>query len=298
MSTQDLTELESFEMFKALSDIYISIHLFDLGKNLIKTFKSNSFIDELADVYENGQDKVNNVMAHIPKEDYVQEMLTFVDFSTLQERMGDNNSISIVFEGKINGWCRARFVVVERKDDAIERMLFAVECIEAEKKRENYLLYLAGTDLMTDLYNRGHGEKEIIERLRTGKKGVFCLFDVDKFKLVNDNYGHDVGDKVLIAIAECLKKVRQDGDIVMRLGGDEFAAFFADKTKKEVESIIGQLFELISKVSIEPMTEPIRVSLGAVEVRDGMDFDVAYKLADRGVYESKNRKNSSYIFIE
>ena len=54
---------------------------------------------------------------------------------------------------------------------------------------------------------------------------MFCLIDCDKFKSINDTYGHSVGDKVIIAVAEKLRKTCRDSDVVLRLGGDEFAIF-------------------------------------------------------------------------
>ena len=131
-------------------------------------------------------------------------------------------------------------------------VLYAVECIDEEKKKENHLLYLAQTDLMTGIFNRGHGEKMISGLLSEQKAGLFCLFDVDKFKNVNDKYGHMVGDKVLVAIAEALQKVKRNQDIIMRLGGDEFAAYFVDIISEEDASqIINCFFHEISKIHVD-----------------------------------------------
>lgn len=297
MSTQILDKSEGYEMLEALSGIYISIHLFDIKNNLIKAFKSNQFIDKWSDEVEGAQNKVNNVMKNITKEEHVKMITKFVDFSTLPERLKEKNDISIVFEGKINGWCRARFIVMERDGDVINKMLYAVECINDEKIRENHLLYLAATDLMTGLFNRGHGENVIRQYLLEKKEGVFCLFDVDKFKSVNDTYGHDVGDQVLIAVANCLKNVKRDGDVTMRLGGDEFAAFFVDVTKEEIIKIIDKLFEEIANIHVEPMSENVRVSLGAAIANSYENFDTLYKAADEGVYKSKNLKESSFVIV-
>lgn len=83
----------------------------------------------------------------------------------------------------------------------------------------------------------------------------------------------------------------------MRLGGDEFAAYFADiDSEKSASEIINRFFEEISEIHIEPMTEGISISLGAILYKGGLTFDSIYKLADRGVYDSKINKGNSYTF--
>ncbi|MDO5155759.1 MAG: GGDEF domain-containing protein [Eubacteriales bacterium] len=150
--------------------------------------------------------------------------MEFSDLSTLEERIGDKKDVSTVFMGKINGWCRARFIVLDRDEAGrLSHVLHTVECIHEEKIKENHLLYLSQTDLLTNIYNRGHGEKAISDLIDDKQLGMFILFDVDKFKLVNDRYGHHIGDEVLIKVADALTKVVGSGDIAMRLGGDEIA---------------------------------------------------------------------------
>ena len=97
-------------------------------------------------------------------------------------------------------------MLVDNSGGKINQIVFAIELIDEEKQRENHLLYLSETDAMTKLNNRGGGEKKITELISEGTEGMFCLLDADKFKSINDNFGHDVGDKVIIAIADCLKK--------------------------------------------------------------------------------------------
>ncbi|MFR9099337.1 MAG: GGDEF domain-containing protein [Anaerostipes hadrus] len=72
---------------------------------------------------------------------------------------------------------------------------------------------------MTGLYNRGCGERKIIKAIKNNSKGFLCLIDCDKFKKINDTYGHAVGDQVIIAVAQALKKSCREHDIVLRLGG-------------------------------------------------------------------------------
>lgn len=295
-----MTNDKTFDQFTltALSEIYISLHIFDLQEDTLYPIKTNQHIEMWSADFEGSQDKLRNVMNNITMEEHLELITEFTDLSTLEERMKGHKVISTVFKGKVNGWCKARFIAVD--DDVNNRLryvLYAVECIDEEKKKENHLLYLAQTDLMTGIFNRGHGEKMISELLAEQKAGLFCLFDVDKFKHVNDKYGHMVGDKVLIAIAEALQRVKRSNDIIMRLGGDEFAAYFIDIVSEETAAqIISRFFDEISRIHVEPMMEEISVSLGAVLYREGLTFDSIYKIADGGVYDSKLNKGSSYTF--
>ena len=71
-----------------------------------------------------------------------------------------------------------------------------------------------------------------------GTKGLFVLMDVDDFKTVNDNYGHDVGDLVIIAVADALKNTFRDIDVVFRLGGDEFAVYIPGVTDDDARDYL------------------------------------------------------------
>lgn len=280
----------------ALAEIYISIYEFDMTDNSLQPIKSNQHIDAFAASVEGAQEKLYNVMKNIAAEEHIDLIMEFSDLSTLEERIGDKKDVSTVFMGKINGWCRARFIVLDRDEAGrLSHVLHTVECIHEEKIRENHLLYLSQTDLLTNIYNRGHGEKAISDLIDNKQLGMFILFDVDKFKLVNDRYGHHIGDEVLIKVADALTKVVGSGDITMRLGGDEFAAYFPNiKDKAEGEALIQKVFEQIALIHVEPMEEQVSISLGARFVKETDDFDTVYKSADSGVYVSKNSKGSSF----
>ena len=285
-------------VLSALSEVYISLHIFDLIDDRLFPLKSNRYIEMWSENFESSQEKIHNVMLNIASEEHRALMVEFTDFSTLEERMKDQSAISAVFHGKVNGWCRAKFIKVNHtENERLRYVLYAVECIDEEKKKENHLLYLSQTDLMTGIFNRGYGERMISELLSNQKEGLFCLFDVDKFKHVNDKYGHNVGDDVLIEIAKVLQTIKRPKDVVMRLGGDEFAAYFVDiDSEQSASGIINRFFDEVSKIHIPPMTESISVSLGAVLNKGGLTFDSIYKLADRGVYDSKTNKGNTFKF--
>lgn len=280
-----------------LSEVYISLHILDLAEDTLFPIKTNKFIEMWSEGFDSIPEKMRNVMSKITSEEHQELILEFTDLTTLEERMKGKKVISAVFHGNVNGWCRARFIRVT-DDDKLRYVLYAVECIDEEKKKENHLLYLSRTDLMTGIYNRGYGERIISELLDGHRQGLFCLFDVDKFKNINDKYGHSVGDSVLIEISKALQRVKRSNDVVMRLGGDEFAAYFLDIDSESAASeIIAAFFDEISRLHIEPITEKVSVSLGAVLYKDGFSFDSIYKLADSGVYDSKTNKGNSYTFF-
>ncbi|MBQ3826091.1 MAG: GGDEF domain-containing protein, partial [Spirochaetaceae bacterium] len=133
-----------------------------------------------------------------------------------------------------------------------------------------------------------------------GRKGMFCLLDADKFKSINDTFGHSVGDKVIIAIAKCMEKTFRGSDIVFRLGGDEFAAFSEGVASKDIgEKIVARLFENIDKIDIpELQGRKISLSVGASfypATRED-SFEAMYKRADRGTYESKKQTGNALTF--
>ena len=177
---------------------------------------------------------INSVMNEFCTKAHRKEALEFVDITTVEDRLRGKNTIVHELIGKVSGWCRERFIPVDYDDDGrLWHVLYCVENIDEEKRRENRLMYLAQTDLMTGIRNRGSGENKITEYLVRKQCGLLCLLDCDKFKSINDTYGHVVGDKVIIAIADTLRKSCRDDDVVLRLGGDEFAVFIPGMLDKE-----------------------------------------------------------------
>ena len=293
--------------YSSLSKIYASMYLVDVQTKRYHIIKMTDQIAEyLGKDFKMGEYEIRdgfcghikNIAEKMCTESQLQESLEFVDISTLEERLLGENSITHEFTDKISGWNRSRFIPVDYDEDGkLLHVLFCIECIEEEKKRENRLIYLAQTDLMTGLCNRGSGEKKITEFLKEKTGGLLCLVDCDKFKSINDTYGHAVGDKVLIAIAETLQKVCRDKDVIFRLGGDEFAIFMPGMMEqKAAEKFFARLFENIRQIDIEEMQgKSIEISMGACfyEGTEEVSFDELYKNADSVMYQSKEKQGCS-----
>lgn len=297
-------EVEQRRLLVSAASIYISMHVMDIKNDVLEPLKTAPHISEIIGERRNHIAQVlKDVMQLLTDPEYLDLMMEFINFDTINERMAGVNTITLEFLGLHTGWCRARFIAIDYDaNQQLSRVLWVVENIDAEKQKSNRLQYLSETDLMTGIRNRGSGERKVKELLATKNTGLFCLLDADKFKSINDDFGHGVGDKVLIEMANCLKAAFHDADVVMRLGGDEFAVFMKDMTDIEKATrIIENFFRKIEAIAIPELgNRKITVSLGAAikKQTDFWDFDELYKNADICTYKSKKTEGNSYTFFE
>ena len=175
-----------------------------------------------------------------------------------------------------------------------------VDDIVASAKERQNLEILASTDIMTGILNRGSGERKVIDYMANNKTGMLCILDVDRFKDINDDFGHNVGDKVLHGIADVLKHAFRDDDIIFRLGGDEYAVYVMNLDNEDAGKVVlDRVFKEIGNMDIAELGgREICVSAGAVFFKEGdkRSFEDLYKLADSGVYESKKVDGSALYF--
>ena len=155
------------------------------------------------------------------------------------------------------------------------------------KEKEDKLKYLSYHDKLTGLYNRSFFEEEL-QRLNVERQFPLTLImvDVNGLKLINDTYGHEFGDQILIKAAEILSKELRQEDIVVRLGGDEFAMILPQTKKEEAEKIIQRIKTKCS----ETETDQISVSLGigyAVKREVGENIREIFNKADDRMYKDK-----------
>ena len=221
---------------------------------------------------------------------------------TLEVRLSEVKTVSLEYVDRDGKWMRLRYFVIDRtQTGGLHHVMVAFESIDEDRRQQEALRRLSATDLMTGVHNRGSGEEKIREAMRLEKHGMFLLIDVDKFKSINDGYGHQAGDEALKLIAESLKSVFRESDIVFRLGGDEFSAF-AEGVVNEVigRRILDRFFEKLEAADIPALQgRKVTVSVGASFFpKSNMDsFEAIYQRADQGTYESKKHEGNFYTFV-
>ena len=154
----------------------------------------------------------------------------------------------------------------------------------------------AMTDPLTGLYNRAYlADRFQVELRRARNYGVpmsVVLFDIDRFKRINDRYGHPAGDAVLRKLASLLREGTRSTDAVVRYGGEEFAVLMAtadsDVAFRQAERIRTELEK--TPFVIPGQTEPIQVTISggvATFPQDGQNFPDLIGVADAGLYHAK-----------
>ena len=163
------------------------------------------------------------------------------------------------------------------------------------KNREK-LEYEASHDKMTGLYNR-RGYDFLIENIDV-ETSALMIVDLDRFKQINDKNGHDIGDKVLIRVAEALSKSFMHHGLICRLGGDEFVVIFTHvdraSSRVRIEKKIKKINEKLEKAIKD--VPGITVSVGVAYGTAGMDTDTLFKEADTALYDVKDGGRNNVAF--
>lgn len=171
---------------------------------------------------------------------------------------------------------------------------------EMTMEQQNMLRKKAERDALTGLLNRQAFE-QLKSQLRISSEHLaFLIIDVDVFKSINDNYGHDVGDQALIKVARLLDENFRKVDYVLRIGGDEFAVIM-EKTGPDKKPIIRSKIEAINEILQHPEDEAVfpkySVSVGIAFSEKGF-YDDLFQQTDQALYHTKENGRCGYTFYD
>jgi len=176
-----------------------------------------------------------------------------------------------------------------------ESIVSAVRDISTHRKLQQRLLVLANSDSLTGIGNRRcfieAATDEFVRTLRYRQPLSMIMLDIDHFKSINDQYGHDVGDHALKNLVECCRPIQRENDIFGRLGGEEFGLLLPStdlpKARGVAERIRGRIEQL--ELHHEGGNFSITASLGVAEyTSDDQDIHSLMKRADIALYDAKN----------
>ncbi|MER2490981.1 GGDEF domain-containing protein [Catenovulum sediminis] len=200
-------------------------------------------------------------------------------------------------------WYNLTFSKAENMFGEINIFLIISDITE---QRQKLLMteFEADHDMLTHLKNR-RSTRRIIERIidnsELSPEFAILLIDLDGFKGVNDTYGHDAGDRVLVEIAQRYRALTRKSDIVCRWGGDEFLIILTNVNRQEVEMIAEKLVNVTSvPIAIgDELSAQIGSSIGiATYPEAGKDFDRLFDHADHAMYQVKKQGKNDFAFYE
>lgn len=194
---------------------------------------------------------------------------------------------------------------VTDSQDAVRNYVVLFMDITPMKNYQKQLEDMAHFDALTHLPNRlllADRLQQAMSHSNRRKQTLAVVFlDLDGFKAVNDQYGHDVGDELLIALSQRMKGALRDGDTLARLGGDEFVAVLVDLQQPEDAQPV---LERLLQAAADPVTvgdERIQVSASmgiAVYPRDGTHADLLLRRADQSMYQAKQAGRNRFSFFK
>ena len=196
-------------------------------------------------------------------------------------------------------WCRVHVTPFEIQNGEVLKVMAVLEDIDQIKKIQEKYRHESQCDALTGLANRRAFETALQEKIDWREQFCVLFVDLNKFKAVNDTYGHKAGDAVLIETAKRLKKVfRRRSDIVARLGGDEFVILSKGHMGEEKNEFIEHRLREAFADSFVYKGQPLKISpsFGLVEVtKKSKNAETVLQQADKAMYRAKNTASSGIV---
>ncbi|MBR2299030.1 MAG: sensor domain-containing diguanylate cyclase, partial [Alphaproteobacteria bacterium] len=191
-------------------------------------------------------------------------------------------------------WLMVSANVIEYKGDMV--LYCAFQDITSRKEREKMLQNQASRDPLTSIYNRRYFESVVPEKIKQAHKQkqdfALLMIDADHFKNINDQYGHKIGDKVLMELAHVVERSVRPDDVVARYGGEEFVVFLANVDSKTAVLVAKRLKDAISNAVVynesgAPVSWTVSIGVAPSGVSD--EVGTMIKMADDAMYLAKNK---------
>ena len=279
----------------------------DLSENIILGENTLILANYLAVKSNNYDEIIQAIVQKLVREDFQEEYSQkFSRENILKQFENKQDGFEYEFVERSDGanynWIKAYVKIYRDCHKGTVRIISFVENIQKEKERELEYINKAQRDSLTNLYNKMVTQdlvSESLEKILPNTKHAIYLIDLDNFKNVNDNFGHEAGDLVLKQIAEKLKKSFRETDIVGRVGGDEFLVMLKNINDKEIVIKKAEEISTICREVIGKNEKRIEISLSigiCIAPLDGYSFEELYRKADQALYRAKSKGKNSFAF--
>lgn len=213
-------------------------------------------------------------------------------------------SFELARKDGLKGFCEISVTLIKNKQGESVGFRGIARDITERKKHEEQIRYLATHDVLTGLPNRVMF-REILQQniefaYRYGQQFALLFMDLDGFKTINDTYGHDIGDQVLMTCAIRLRRGLRASDFIARLGGDEFVILVKNVNSiKNLTTLIDKIFSTVGEpINAGDKEHSLTASIGlSIYPQDGQDKQSLMKAADLAMYSAKEKGSNNYQFF-
>jgi len=231
------------------------------------------------------------------------------NFQTLIHRANHNIEYQLKKKDGSTIWCELSGKALDQNTpaDLSKGVLWTVKDITKNKElqqsveeKNEQLKELAIKDYLTGLYNRSMLDKSLEDQIKHSKRydAVFgvIMMDIDYFKLVNDEHGHQVGDEVLSEFAKVLTSISRETDVVGRWGGEEFLIIVENINKDGIIKLAQKIRESVEEHEF-PVVKHKTVSLGTTVYNQGEKINELIGRADKALYKAKNNGRNQVQYL-
>ena len=254
-------------------------------KNLSTTIAHSESIKDMVQVCADDLSLVNTVLK--------EELSIKNPQAAIKKAIKKNSTVENQVQSAVD---ELNIVNIALKEEVKEREIIEQELVEL-KIEKDIALEASLHDALTGLPNRALFNDRLEHGLEQAKRHGWNLavmfLDLDKFKQINDEHGHDIGDKVLLTIAKRLKQITRSDDTICRFGGDEFLYLLMEvNTEQEVNIIINKLIKAVELPCDNILPNlVVRLSIGvSLFPKNGDNLDDLIKNADEAMYAAKQNK--------
>lgn len=234
---------------------------------------------------------IDNISNYLYDEDREQFLKTFSKENVERAFEDKKVEVSVEYRMKLQDgsfiWLLSVIRLINDQITGDKKGIMYVKNIDRIYKEKLLMLNRANSDIMTDLYNKGFMTLKIKEILEE-KPGVFAMLDMDNLKIINDTFGHPIGDKAICAVAQQLKTYFPEPALIGRMGGDEFGIFIPEvRLEEDLKTKLNEMLNSINNVKLEDHESiTLSCSIGVVYCSNN-DFEQIYKDVDKLLYMSK-----------
>ncbi len=305
--TQHMELLQMLKGEQELSRLILELNndsFFDVDVRGNRIVHSKNFANRFGITQERGNMVQAFVESGIVSPESMPEFLRVVrEATTTGSEAGNGMELKLITPQGEQVWYLLQYKVLLTGEGKPQRIIGRLTDITLQKTRIDGLIKKAETDPLTKLYNKEETHRKIEECLAGAEEGdhfALIMLDIDNFKTINDTQGHHTGDKVLIKIAEVIRNLFRESDIIGRIGGDELIVFMRNiKLDTIVEKKAELLCETLREIDCGFGTHQISCSMGiALCPQHALGFEDLYRNADVALYQSKGKGKDCYTIYK